>query len=122
PFEAESNAFELEGVSAIQKITVLRSPTPRYPPPSGKNALWRLISHLSLNYLSLVSGKDNEGKKALQEILALYNFSDTPETKKEIEGIVNVESRPHVTALLAEHGITAARGTRVRIGFDEEQF
>ena len=40
----------------------------------GKSVLWRLVSHLSLNYLSLVQ----EGKDALQEILRLYDVGRTP--------------------------------------------
>ena len=48
---------------------------------------WRsgsLISHLSLNYLSLVEG----GRTALQQILRLYNFTESPFAEKMIEGII----------------------------------
>ena len=52
-----------------------RSASPRdvVQPPLGQAQLWRLISQLSLNYLSLVDG----GADALREMLRLYNFSDT---------------------------------------------
>ncbi len=71
PFGNESGDFELEGGAAIKKIIALKKPTPTVRPPIGKSALWRLISHLSLNYLSLV----DEGKESLQEILKLYSFT-----------------------------------------------
>ena len=54
-------------------------------------AHWHLISHLSLNYLSLVE----EGRQALQQILGLYDFTDSPSTGKMIEGISALNSRRH---------------------------
>ncbi len=57
---------------------------PHASPPMGRDALWRLISHLALNYLSIVE----EGKDALQEVLRLYNFSDSADVDKQIAGIV----------------------------------
>ena len=80
--------------------------------------LWCLISHLSLNYLSLV----DEGKEALQTILSLYDFSDSPDVKKQIGGLASVGSRRHFARVNSEHGIAFARGTRVEMEFDEEQF
>jgi type VI secretion system protein ImpG len=80
--------------------------------------LWSLISHLSLNYLSLV----DEGKEALQNILELYDFSDSPDVKKQIGGITAVDSRRHFTRVASEYGVSFARGTRVAMEFDEEQF
>ena len=71
PFGQEKGDFELEGMPAITRIVALMKPTPTVRPPLGKSAFWRLISHLSLNYLSLV----DEGKEALQEILKLYDFT-----------------------------------------------
>jgi type VI secretion system protein ImpG len=87
-------------------------------PPSGKAALWRLISHLSLNYLSLV----DEGKEAFQEILKLYNFTGSAFSEKQVDGIAALRSRRHFARLISENGITFARGTRVEIEFDEEQY
>ncbi len=58
-FAKETGDFEIEGGAAIKRIVALRKPTASVRPPSGKAALWRLISHLSLNYLSL-AGNGNE--------------------------------------------------------------
>ena len=80
--------------------------------------LWRLFSHLSLNYLSLVA----EGKEALQEILKLYNFTDSAYSEKQIEGICRFAARRAFRRVLSEYGITFARGTRVEMELDEEQF
>lgn len=118
PFGNESGDFDLESSSAVKRIVALKKPTPALRPSTGRSVLWRLISHLSLNYLSLVS----EGRQALQEILKLYNFTATTFSEKQIEGIVNLSSRRHFARVISENGITFSRGTRVEIEFDEEMF
>lgn len=118
PFGNAAGDFELEGGAPVQAIVALRKPTPALRPPIGKSAFWRLISHLSLNYLSLVE----EGREALQEILKLYNFTDSTYSLKQIEGITAVAARKQFARVNSENGITFARGTRVDIELDEENF
>ncbi|HEV2522875.1 MAG TPA: type VI secretion system baseplate subunit TssF [Candidatus Acidoferrales bacterium] len=118
PFGGEAGDFEVEGISSIKRIVTLRKPTATIRPPMGKGMQWRLISHLSLNYLSLVS----EGKEALQEILRLYNFSDSTYLEKQIAGITRLGSSRHFARVISEHGISFVRGTRVELELDEEQF
>ncbi|HTB15912.1 MAG TPA: type VI secretion system baseplate subunit TssF [Bryobacteraceae bacterium] len=117
-FANEAGDFEIEGGAAIKRIVALRKPTAAVRPPSGKAALWRLISHLSLNYLSLV----DEGREAFQEILKLYNFTGSAYSEKQIDGITSISSARHFARLVSENGITFARGTRVELELDEEMF
>ena len=118
PFGNPRGDLHLEGAAPVKRITILMKPTSSVPPPMGKNALWNLISHLSLNYLSLV----DEGKEALQNILRLYNFSETAHTQKQIRGINRIESRQHFTRVISEHGISFAKGTRIEMELDEDLF
>jgi type VI secretion system protein ImpG len=118
PFGNESGDFEVEGIGSIKGAIALRKPTPTLRPPMGRDALWRLISHLSLNYLSIVE----DGKEALQEILRLYNFSDSADLDKQIAGIVGVSSKRHFARINSESGIAFARGTQVQMEFDEEDY
>jgi type VI secretion system protein ImpG len=118
PFGNEKGDLELEGVSASRKIVVLHKMTPALRPPLGKGTFWRLISHLSLNYLSLV----DEGKDALQHILNLYNFSDSVYLRNQISGITKVGSTRHFARVVTDNGVASARGTRVELQFDEDQF
>jgi type VI secretion system protein ImpG len=118
PFGNEAGDFEVEGIGSIKGGVALRKPTPTLRPPMGRNALWRLISHMALNYLSIVE----DGKEALQEILRLYNFSDSADLDKQIAGIVGVSSKRHFARINSESGISFARGTQVQMEFDEEDF
>jgi type VI secretion system protein ImpG len=118
PFGMEAGDFETESAIPVQSIVALRKPTPALRPPTGRSSLWQLISHLSLNYLSLVS----EGKEALQEILKLYDFTHSSYSMKQIEGILQLKSRPHFARIISENGITFARGTRVEMVLDEDNF
>jgi type VI secretion system protein ImpG len=114
----DKSDFELEGAPAIRRIIALGRPTESLRPETGADLLWRLISHLSLNYLSLVS----EGKHALQEILTLYNFAGDSAWEKQIAGIASLKSSRHFGPVESEGSISFARGTSVEIEFDEEQF
>jgi len=118
PFGNEAGDFELEGAIPLKRIVSLIKPTETVRPPMAKDSLWRLISQLSLNYLSLVDG----GRDALQEILRLYNFTESTYSDKHIEGLVSLNSRRHFARVLSEDGMAFARGTQVEIEFDEEQF
>jgi type VI secretion system protein ImpG len=118
PFGNETGDFELEGPMPLQRVIALMKPSDALRPPLAKESLWRLISQLSLNYLSLVES----GREALQEILRLYNFTGSTYSEKHIAGIVSVASRRHFARVVSEDGMAFARGTRVDIEFDEEQF
>lgn len=118
PFGNDAGDFELEGVSAVRKVIALHKPTAPVRPATDKGAFWRLISHLSLNYLSLVA----EGKESLQEILRLYNFSRSTYLEKQIGGITELKSERHFARVVSESGISFVRGTRVEMELDEEQF
>ena len=83
PFGNEAGDFELEGAVPVKRIVALIKPTDALRPPVGKDSMWRLVSQLSLNYLSLVEN----GREALQEILRLYNFTGSTYSEKQIEGL-----------------------------------
>ena len=119
PFGNADGDFELEGFASLKRIVALRKPTPPVRPPIGKSALWRLLSQLSLNYLSFV----NEGKEALQQILRLYDMGRSAYSQNVIDSIVRVESRPHFARVASEEGVVSfARGMRIEMDLDEDQF
>ena len=102
----------------MRRIVALRKPTGPVRPPMGKSVLWRLVSHLSLNYLSLVE----EGKDALQEILRLYDVGRTAYSQNVIQSIIDVRCNKHFARLVSEQGVCFARGLRIDMEIDEDQF
>jgi len=80
--------------------------------------LWRPVSQLSLNYLSLVEN----GREALQEILRLYNYSGSTFSQRHIESLVAISSKRHFARVVSPDGGAFARGTLVDVEFDEDQF
>jgi len=95
-------------------------PTPTRRPALKHGAIWRLISHLSLNHLSLVDYE--EGADALREILKLYDFADSAETRSMIDGVLSVRSRRVVGRSGQQSGSGFCRGVEVAVHFDEERF
>ncbi len=118
PFGDPAGDFEMPGGGPIAKIVSLVKPTPVLQPPLGKPQLWRLISQLSLNYVSIQEG----GAEAVRELLRLHNFSGSLSGEQQIMGITSVRGAPGYARVAGEHGISFARGVRVEIDFDEQQF
>lgn len=118
PFGAPEGDFIADGFPAVTMISALRRPTRSYDAPDAKGQLWRLISHLSLNYLSI----SENGREALQEILRIHNFTDSSYLENQIGGIVKLDSRHHFALVASQFGLSPARGTKVDIHLDEQQF
>jgi type VI secretion system protein ImpG len=104
--------------SAIVKARVVRGPTKAVRPPLRKGLQWRLISHLSLNHLSLVEG----GADALREILRLYETTTNPTAARQIAGLTSLRSSRKMARLESEHGFVFCQGVAIDTEFDEEQF
>ena len=121
PFGGKEGDFEIEGTALLSRVRCLTKPTETIRPPQRKAAQWRLISHLNLNYLSLVSG-EAVTPEALQEILHLYNFNDSSVTRKQILGITGIGSRKVVRKIGGRVGAGFVRGMETTLTFDEEQF
>jgi type VI secretion system protein ImpG len=104
----------------VTGITCLTPPTPTLRPATRRGTLWRLVSHLSLGHLSLVD-RDDKGL-ALREILKLYDFADSPEVRKQIDGIAGVRSRHVVGRVRGGPGDGFCRGVEINVCFDEPKF
>ena len=107
-----------EGLPLVQ-ARCLVEPTPSVRAPMRGALQWRLISHLSLNHLSIIQ---SGGREALQEILRLYVFGDDEDKRKRISGIVRVNSEGSATRVVFDAGVALCRGLDVEFEFDEAQY
>lgn len=116
------DVFQLPGGGPIKKITTPVSPTrPRSPLAEGGTA-WRLISHLSLNYMSIADGSMGGGAEALRELIGTYAPAGDRTIEKQLEGIVGIKSRPIVRRMSDEILSTAVRGLEIKLEFDDSFF
>ncbi|MBS1812087.1 MAG: type VI secretion system baseplate subunit TssF [Acidobacteria bacterium] len=122
PFGGREGDFEVENAGPLSRVKCLRKPTETLRPPMRRGAHWRLISHLSLNHLSLVEGQRNGDPEALREILMLYDFMDSAATRKQIMGLRNITSRRVVRQTGSRIGTGFVRGIETTITFDESQY
>ena len=108
----------LEGGTLAREIRLLRKPTPTYRFERGRGALWRLISHLSLNHLSLTAG----GIDALKEMMRLYDLPRGAVNQRQIDGMVAIEYRPATAWLQGNPFATFVRGSEVRLTVNEDNY
>jgi type VI secretion system protein ImpG len=121
PYGGDQPRFQLtEGGGPVSRIACLSPPTRTLRPPLRRGAFWRLVSHLSLGHGSLVDHDDQA--LALREVLKLYDFVDSAEVRKMIDGIAGVRSRHVVGRVPGEHGAGFCQGVEITLAFDEAKF
>jgi len=126
--------FMLEDSAPVKEIRVIQGPTiPRpslvlagqsqeNPKVASGRFAWRLISHLSLNYLSLRDLGVETGAEGLREILKLYADPGDRQVLKQIDGVRSVKYQPVVRRVQTPGPITFARGLEITVQFDEAAF
>jgi type VI secretion system protein ImpG len=122
PFGDPDGDFTLEGAAPVRAVNCLTKPSRTLRPPLGHRAQWRLISHLSLNYLSPVEWGGDRHPEVLREILALYDFSESPVIQQQIAGLVGVSSKQVMRRIRSPYGSGFARGVEATLEFDESRY
>jgi type VI secretion system protein ImpG len=112
----------IEGPTDPRASLVLAGQNPESPQIASGRFAWRLISHLSLNYLSLLDRGTETGAEGLRDILKLYADPNDRRTLKQIDGVRSVRHRPVVRRVETPGPITFARGLEIVVHFDETAF
>ena len=118
----DDNVFQLTEGGPVKTVRTPISPTRPHPTLAQGDTAWRLISHLSLNYLSIAETNSGSSAEALRELIGIYAPLGNRVTEKQLEGITNVTSRPIVRRMSDEVLSTAVRGLEITIDFDETFF
>jgi len=114
--------FTVDGGAPVESVRCVTGPSyPRQSPAFGATA-WKLISHLSLNYLSLVDRAPESGAEMLRELLALYADSNDASARRQIEGVRSVSYQPVVRRLPILGPISYGRGLDISVTVDEAAF
>ena len=104
--------------SGLPRFRNISKPSAPIPPPIDKKIIWRLISHLSLNYTSMLD------VESIRVLLATYDFRAMVDRQAQqmherlTQGLIEVTS----TAATRLFRGMPLRGTAVRLSLDEDLF
>ncbi len=122
PLGAANGDFTLQSGAPVERIDCLVGPTRPKSSNFKKETAWELISHLTLNYLSLVDNENDRGASVLRQILSLYADYGEANIRKQIEGVLAVTAKPIIRRLFIPGPITFGRGLELNIRFEESAF
>ena len=114
--------FTFEMSAPVQSLRCIKGPTRPIAPLLEGETPWRLLSHLSLNYLSLIDSNAREGAAALREMLSLYGIDPRSRLHKHIDGVVAVTSGHAIHRVPVRGPIAFGRGTEIVLTLDERAF
>lgn len=112
--------FTLADSAPVKAIRCLAGPSRPRPSLAHDNRAWRLISQLSLNYLSL--SEKGQGAAAIRELLRLYGDDSDPALALQMEGLREVSCKPCTRRLPMPGPIAFGRGLEITLQFDEHAF
>ena len=122
--------FERGGVAATARCTT--KPTQQVQPPAGGQALWRLVSNLTLGHVSLsagpphlggapavIAGSGASGGEALRETLRSYIFAGDSAAERQILAIRDLRTRAVTRRIHREAWRGFCTGTEITLVLDE---
>jgi type VI secretion system protein ImpG len=114
--------FTLEVGAPVESVRCVAGPTKPRAPVAGGETAWRLVSHLQLNYVSLLGEGNADGAAALREMLTLYCDEFDSAARRQIEGIKAVSSQPIVRRIPVPGPISFGRGLEITLTCDDGAF
>lgn len=114
--------FTLDVEAPVDTVRCLSGPSQPLPSYAHGAVAWRLLSHLSLNYASLLDTDAQEGARAMRDLLSLYCPTHDAAAQRLIEGLRSIDSRPVTRRLPCAGPIVFGRGLEVTLTLDEAAF
>ncbi|RKG29639.1 type VI secretion system baseplate subunit TssF [Acinetobacter tianfuensis] len=118
-YNKDQNILSLNDHSLARRALMLRRPTMPYYFEQHKHEKWRIISHLSLNNMSLMKG---DALAHFKELLELYNLPKSKENQIIINSLKAIEFSLTQKLVNAKPFPLFARGLKMRVGIDSEVF
>jgi type VI secretion system protein ImpG len=114
--------FILEAGAPVVAIRCLAGPSQPFPSFAEGSVAWRLLNHLSLNYLSLVDNDPTQGALALRDMLSLYCHPADINAQRQVEGIRTIKSKPITRRMPTPGQIAFGRGLEITVTMDDAAF
>ena len=124
PIGLSDGEFTLEASMPVKIVRIVSGPSKPRPSPVHASAElgWRLVNHLSLNYLSMVDSDSKQGAAAIRELLGLYDVISDAGTRKQIAGLRSIACTPVIRRVPRAGPIAFGRGVEITMLFDEVAF
>ena len=121
PMRHSELQFDCDLGPPIASIRTVAKTPPRTSHLEGR-LLWRVVSHLALNYRSLLAGEGETGAAALQELLRLYVPDERDAVAAQIRALKKAKAQPIFRRVSDSGPIAYARGLAIGLEFDEKPF
>ena len=122
PLGVSKSDFALDIAAPVVAIKCVGGPSRPFSPLAAGSVSWRAISHLSLNYLSLMNSTEMEGAAALRDMLELYAVTADAAAKRQIAGIKSVRVAPAVRRVRGAGPPAFGRGLEITLDIEEFAF
>jgi type VI secretion system protein ImpG len=122
PIGDTGSDFTLESGAPVKTVRCVAGPSAPRPAAAQGETAWRLISHLSLNYLAIAESSGDDGANALRELLSLYADPTEPGSQRQIQGVRSASTQPIVRKLPVDGPLSFARGVEITLQCDESAF
>jgi type VI secretion system protein ImpG len=122
PVGKQHTDFTVAVSAPIASTRCLVGPVAPRPCRGDGDYAWRFISHLGLNYLSLLDTDMQQGAASLRELLRLYLPSQTGAPARQLEGLLSVSSQPVVRRIPGAGPVAAGRGLEITVNIDDAAF
>jgi type VI secretion system protein ImpG len=114
--------FTLRVSAPVSAVRILKGPSRPRPALTDSAATWRLISHMGLNYLSLVDVDAQQGAQAMRELLSLYSNAADAATARQISGLRHIRIETMHRRLPVPGPLLLGRGVKIDVNVDETAF
>jgi type VI secretion system protein ImpG len=114
--------FILDTGAPVAALRCVAGPSQPHPSFAEGSVAWRLLSQLSLNYLSLLDSDPEQGAVALREMLALYCHPADLNAQRQVEGVRSISSQAVTRRMPSPGPITFGRGIQITVTLDDAAF
>ncbi|NRR31429.1 type VI secretion system baseplate subunit TssF [Oxalobacteraceae bacterium] len=122
PIGVGKTDFILDSGAPLNAVRCLAGPSQPFPSFAEGPVAWRLMNHLSLNYLSLVDSNPEQGASALRELLSLYCHPGDLNGQRQVEGVRSISSSTVTRRMPSPGPITFGRGLQITVTLDDAAF
>lgn len=122
PLGVGKTDFILDSGAPVTSVRCMVGPSQPHASFAEGAVAWRLLNHLSLNYLSLTDSDPRQGAVALREMLSLYCHPGDMSGQRQVEGVQSIATSAVTRRMPSPGSIAFARGLQVTVTLDDAAF